>query len=135
MSLYWAEHYVSTPHMRRGTVRTDGFASVHAPYEGGEFVTRPLVFTGDTLVLNLATSAVGSVQVEVQDPNGKPIQGFELTRMGPVYGDELEREVSWNSGADLGALAGKPVRFRFVMKDADLYAFRVRDAADGQGER
>ncbi len=126
ISLYWAEHYITTPQMRRGTVRRDGFASVHAPYEGGEFVTRPLVFTGNTLILNLVTSAVGSVQVEVQDPDGKPIQGFELAQMDPVYGDELARPASWNSGADLGTLAGKPVRFRFAMKDADLYAYRVK---------
>ncbi len=27
---------------------------------------------------------------------------------------------------DLGALAGQPVRLRFVMRDADVYAFRFR---------
>ena len=31
-----------------------------------------------------------------------------------------------DGGGDLSSLAGKPVRLRFVMKDADLYAFRVK---------
>ena len=34
--------------------------------------------------------------------------------------------VRWREGADLGALAGRPVRLRFVLREADLYAFRFR---------
>ena len=51
-------------------LRLDGFVSVRAGYRGGEFVTHPLVFDGQRLVMNFSTSAVGSVQVEVQDANG-----------------------------------------------------------------
>jgi hypothetical protein len=40
-----------------------------------------------------------------------------------VIGNEIERAVEWKGG-DLSALAGKPVRLRFVMADADLYAVR-----------
>ncbi len=32
----------------------------------------------------------------------------------------------FHGGADLGRLAGTTVRLRFVLKDADLYAFRFR---------
>jgi len=36
--------------------------------------------------------------------------------------------VRWKQGADVGALAGKAVRLRFVMKDADLFALRFAGA-------
>ena len=41
-------------------------------------------------------------------------------------GNEIERTVSWNSGHDLADLAGKPIRLRIAMKDADLYSLRFR---------
>ena len=37
-----------------------------------------------------------------------------------------EREVAWERGPDVGSLAGRPVRLRFVMRDADLYALQFR---------
>ena len=43
-----------------------------------------------------------------------------------TVGDAIEREVRWKGGADVSALAGRPVRLRFVMKDADVYALRFR---------
>jgi hypothetical protein len=130
LSIYWSEHYSNypetdlIPHLRRGTVRLDGFASVNADYEGGEMITKPLVFKGRELSINYSTSAVGSITVEVQDLRGKPAEGYTLADCEPIWGDEIERTVRWNSGTDLGRLAGKPVRLRFVLKDADLYAFR-----------
>ena len=45
----------------------------------------------------------------------------------PTYGDAIEEVVKWNSGSDVSALAGKPIRLRFVMTDADLYSIRFRD--------
>ena len=41
-----------------------------------------------------------------------------------IFGDTIERTVTWKNGGDVSALAGKPVRLRFVLKDADLYAFQ-----------
>jgi hypothetical protein len=126
ISVYWAEHYGQVPRLRRGVVRVDGFASLQAPHAGGEMVTRPLTFAGSELVLNYATSAVGSLRVEVQDAAGQPLPGFELAACREIYGDEFERPVAWGKGADLGALRGRLVRLRFVMRDADLYAIRFR---------
>lgn len=124
-SLYVSEHYRHADHrMRRVTVRKQGFASMHADAKGGEFTTRPMTFAGKRLLLNYATSAAGSVQIEVQDQAGQPIPGFSLADMPELYGDELEAAAAWKSGSDLSSLAGKPVRLRVVMKDADLYALR-----------
>ena len=53
--------------LRRYTLRIDGFVSLHAPLVGGELVTKPLMFTGGRLLLNVSTSAAGAVRVEMQD--------------------------------------------------------------------
>lgn len=127
ISLYHSEHYSHpTNRLRRSTLRTDGFVSINAPYAGGELLTKPLTFEGRELVINYSTSAVGSVQVEIQDAAGRPIEGFTLTQCPEIYGDEIERVVAWAGGSDVSALAGKPIRLRFVMKDADLYSIRFR---------
>ena len=112
--------------MRRYTVRIDGFVSVHAPMSGGEAVTKPLRFAGKNLVINYATSAAGSVRVEIQDEQGEPIPGFALAESQDIFGDQVERIVSWKAGDDVSELAGKAVCLRFVMKDAGLYSFRFR---------
>jgi hypothetical protein len=114
------------PQLQRGTLRTDGFVSVHAGYAGGEFTTKPLTFEGDELALNFSTSAVGSVRIEMQDEAGNALPGFALAECPEIYGDAIEEVVKWQGGADVRALAGKPVRLRFVMKDADLYALQFR---------
>jgi hypothetical protein len=36
--------------------------------------------------------------------------------------------VPWKNGVNLEALAGKPVRLKFELRDADLYAYRFRDS-------
>jgi hypothetical protein len=46
-----------------------------------------------------------------------------------MFGDELDAVVRWNSGDDISSLAGKPVRLRFVIKDADLFALRFAPGA------
>lgn len=125
MSFYANQNYGQpTAHLRRYSLRTDGFVSVSAPFEGGELVTRPLTFTGKELTLNFSGSAGGGVRVEIQDLTGRPLAGFALADSVETIGNELDRVVHWKNGTDVSALAGKPVRLRFVLKDADLYAFK-----------
>lgn len=128
-SMYISEHYWWPDNrLRRLTVRRHGFGSIHAGYEKGEIVTRPLTFAGNRLLLNYSTSAAGSVQVEIQDgKTGAPLSGYELADMPPLFGDELDAVVNWKRESDLSALTGKVVRLRFVLKDADVYAFEVRE--------
>jgi hypothetical protein len=96
MSLYFVERYGSDAvHIRRGVLREDGLVSVHARFAEGELITRPLSFAGNCLVLNYATSAAGSVRVEVQDGAGQPLPGHLLADCPEIYGDELARSVTW----------------------------------------
>ena len=127
MSLYVQRNYDQKPaHLERMTLRIDGFASVSAPYAGGEMVTQPLVFSGESLEINYSTSAAGSICVEIQDPNGRPVSGYRLDECSEIIGDELDRIVCWASGSDVSKLAGTPIRLRFAMKDADLFSLRFR---------
>ncbi len=127
ISIYKQNHYAQpSAHLIRYRLRTDGFASVNARYAGGELVTKALTFAGRELVLNFATSAAGSVRVEIQNPDGSPVPGFTLEDAIEQIGDSLNRVTRWKQGTDVSALAGKPVRLRFVMQDADLYALKFR---------
>ncbi len=111
---------------RRFVLRTDGFASVRAGADEGELLTRPLTFEGSRLLLNFATSAGGAIRTEVQDASGRPLPGLSLDDSQPMVGDAIERAVAWTgSGSEsLQMQIGKPVRLRFVMREANLYALR-----------
>jgi hypothetical protein len=125
-SMYASEHYGwATNRLRRLAIRPQGFVSAHAGHAGGELLTKPLRLGPGALRLNYATSAVGCVQVEVQDAEGHPCPGFELSAMAALFGDELDAPVRWAPSADGPAWPDRPVRLRFVLKDADLFAFRV----------
>ena len=133
ISLYNHRNYTSPSHYyQRLVLRTDGFVSAHADYTGGDLITKPLVFEGENLVLNYATSALGSIRIEIQDQDGHLLPGFSLQESPVIFGDQIEREVDWKRPASrtdrgpLSRLAGRPVRLRFVIKDADLYSLQFR---------
>jgi hypothetical protein len=117
---YWMDHGSK---LRRYTLRLDGFVSAQAPMSGGELITKPLRFKGGKLALNFASSAAGGVRVEIQDADGKALPGFALEDCPPLFGDTIERTVTWKNGSDVSSIAGQPVRLRFALQDADLYAF------------
>lgn len=110
--------------LRRYTLRLDGFVSINASSKGGEFLSRPITFNGSKLTMNFATSAAGGVRVEIQDIDGKPMEGFSLADCPEQFGDSVEHTVTWANGTDVSLLSGKAVRLRFVLSDADLYSLQ-----------
>lgn len=144
MSLYYMEHYqAESNRIRRAVLRTDGFVSVHAPWDGGEFVTRPFRFSGDEIEINYSTSVAGGLRVELLDESGHPIPGYRLEDCDEIFGDEVARIVGWRKGHDSvlnvqhqevpysrsnisRAVGGRAIRLRFVMNAAHLYSFRIR---------
>ncbi|RUL84689.1 hypothetical protein TsocGM_19865 [Tautonia sociabilis] len=125
MSFYANQNYGQpTSHLRRYSLRLDGFARVRAGYGGGELITHPITFSGRRLSLNFETSAAGAIRVEIQEPDGRPIPGFSLADAVETIGNEIDRAASWAGGEDVSALAGRPVRLRFSLKDASLYAMQ-----------
>ncbi|MFZ9683409.1 MAG: hypothetical protein ACO3DQ_09455 [Cephaloticoccus sp.] len=120
---YWTGHAGGSS-LRRYTLRLDGFVAVTAPLSGGDCVTRPIVFEGNELRLNFATSIAGDIRVELQDDHGTPLPGFAAADCEPVFGDAIDRPVTWRGQPDLGALAGRAIKIRFHLRDADLFAYR-----------
>ena len=125
---FFANEYYSDPkrsNLRRYTLRLDGFVSLHAG-EKGEVLTKPIVFRGKELTMNFATSGIGSVRAELQNANGKPLPGFALKDSRTIYGDAINEVVTWKGKSDLSKFAGRPIRIRFVMEDADIWSIRFR---------
>ena len=105
------------------TMRLDGFVSADADYAGGEITTHPLRFDGNRLEVNLDAGAGGSMRVELLDASGHPVPGHTRDEATLLCGNAVRMPVTWGDSADVGALAGKPVRLRFLMRDCRLYAF------------
>ncbi|MBT6631202.1 MAG: hypothetical protein HOB49_29555, partial [Gemmatimonadetes bacterium] len=125
LSLYVARHYGQpTAYLERLSLRVDGFASLSAGFDGGEIITKAFTFEGSQLRLNMSTSAAGSVRVEVQDADGHTLPGYEIESCDELIGDEVDRRVTWGEHRDVASLAGKPVRLRFQLRDADLFALQ-----------
>ena len=78
-----------------------------------------MTFTGDAMEINFKTTALGGARIEILDGEGKPIEGYDS---GRLFGNSLSRPVDFD--APLSALAGKTVRLRITLADADLYSFR-----------
>lgn len=132
LSIYIQERFAADApgRLRRHTFRMDGFGSLNAPLTGGWAVTKPFTFAGDRLSINFSTSGGGRLRIGLQGPGGGDISGFSLADCDLQYGDQIDRIVTWRGEADVGMLAGRPVRLRVELKDADLFAFRFRQGHD-----
>lgn len=128
MSVYVNQNYAQpTAHLRRYSLRLDGFSSLRAAYEGGEVVTKPLMFTGNRLLMNFSTSAAGGIKIAILDAAGNPIPGYTFEDSVESIGNEIERAARWKNGQDVGKLAGQRVQLHFKMKDVDLYAIQFAE--------
>ncbi len=105
--------------------RTDGFISLDFSYEGGEAATQPFTFRGNRLVLNLNTSASGEARAAILDELGNEVPGHGLADARIINGNYLAKTAEWKDGkTDVSALAGQPIRLRFVCRGTKLYSFR-----------
>jgi hypothetical protein len=112
----------------RVVLRRDGFVSLRAAFASGEFTTPLLRFSGEQLLLNVDTSASGELRVEILDAQDQPIPTYTLNDCDLVHtANEISHVVKWRGNSSLKALAGKPVRLHFVMRNLDLYAFQFAD--------
>jgi len=135
--------YESGGKIHRMKVRLDGYISADAGNRESGFTTPPLIFEGSRLVLNVDTSASGHVRVEMLDAwtdserdlasvalgynapgRGMPIRGLTLTECERITCNSCHRIVAWNGSPDVSAWRGKPIRLRFSMRNAKLYAFQ-----------
>jgi hypothetical protein len=118
----------------RVSQRLDGFVSADAPYDReASIITKPFVFSGDRLVLNIDTDAAGYAQVGFLDESDRPVPGFSLDECIYINGDFVQWDVEWLSkGKDVSSLEGRTVRLAFRLRGTKLYAmqFVTRTGAD-----
>jgi len=53
------------------------------------------------------------------------VSGRTFNDCDPISGDRLSHTVTWHGDSDLGVPDGVPVRLRFTLRYARLYAFEV----------
>jgi hypothetical protein len=124
LSVYATEAYYAGPgsRVRRFVFRTDGFVALSAGAAGATVETRALKFRGEKLALNLVSR--GNTRVEIVGKgDSKPFAGFAAADCTPIRGDFIEHAVAWKGGS-LAALAGKAVRLRFLLEDAELFSMK-----------
>jgi hypothetical protein len=112
------------------TVRRDGFASMDAHDAAGTLTTRPVTFAGRYLFVN-ADADEGELRVEVLGKDGEVIKSFSRSKCTPIRADKTLQPVKWGRKADLSALEGRPVKFRFHLKNARLYSFWISPDSNG----
>lgn len=126
MSFYVTRAYgTAGVFLERLTLRNDGFASLHADYQEGSAITKPMMLKGDQLLLNYSASAVGHVKVVLLDEKGKEIDGYGESNAAVMTGDRIDAAVTWPGGKTLRDVSNKKVRIKFLVKDADVYSFAV----------
>jgi len=115
------------------TLRRDGFASMR-PAVGetrGELVTRPVRFFGKWLFVNADVKA-GTLKAEVVDAEGNVLPGYSARECLSLKGDFTKARLSWRGAMDLAPIAGRVVRFRFLVENGDLYSFWVSATPRGE---
>ena len=86
-------------------------------------LTPALVIAGDALTIN-ANATGGEIRVQLLDERGDALEGFGFADMQPITRDGLDEPVKWKR--ELAAIAGRPVRLAFQMRQARLFGIDVR---------
>ncbi|MBI3922460.1 MAG: hypothetical protein HY318_13645, partial [Armatimonadetes bacterium] len=108
------------------SLRVDGFASLNASFDGGEVTTKPWEIDGGSLLLN-AKCDYGEIRVELLDEEDRPLPGYSLEECVPVCADGVDLPVQWRERPDLAGAAGRTVRLRLHLRNAQLYSYRRGD--------
>jgi len=56
--------------------------------------------------------------------------GFGPVECDPIRADSVRRVVTWAGRSDVSRLAGRPVRLRFEMQNAGIFAFQFIPAME-----
>jgi hypothetical protein len=127
----------------RCSQRLDGFVYLDADEKDGVLITRPFVFEGNKLTLNVDADK-GFVKVGILNLPGRQMTAYGITlsddreantnvpgfRVGdcdPIKSSSVRHVVTWRADPYVGNLAGKVVRLRFEMQNARLYAFQFEN--------
>jgi hypothetical protein len=102
--------------------RLDGFVSLDTGEDMGTIITKPLVFEGGKLVVNIKCD--GMTRIAILDENGTEIPGFGMSNCDPIIGNHIRKTVSWSAESDISKLAGKTIKLKFEMVQSKLFAIK-----------
>lgn len=111
-----------------GTIRRDGFGCWTAGASGGTVTTTLFDMNWATWPMLNVDATDGSVRMEILDEACNPIAGCSAAECVPVTGDHHRAIVKFNSNFETFVRHTGKVRFRFHLKNAKLYAFKVPNA-------
>lgn len=112
-------------------LRRDGFASMDAGEEERILLTRKVKFKENNLFVNV-DAPKGRLYVEICQRDGKPILGFTRDDCLPISIDSTKHLVKWKSNEGIGAVIDKPVRIKFYLTNAKIYAFWISKDHEGK---
>lgn len=113
-------------------LRRDGFASMSTSNEGS-LTTRPVIFKGKYLFVNVDCPN-GKLSVDILDEKNNVINNFSAAKCKSVSINSTIQQIEWEGIDDLSSLVGKKVKFRFNIKNGDLYAFWVSPSVKGESK-
>ena len=117
--------YLDSSALCLARLRMDGFVSLKGGVEWGAVLTKPLDVSGAALHIN-ADSWRGRVLTEVIDAgSGQPIDGYTKEDCIPAIVDSIDERVQWRGRRDLSELAGRAIRLRFHLWQAELYSYWI----------
>jgi hypothetical protein len=119
--------------------KRDRIICIEGNRAAGTFATRPLIFEGRRLVVNVEPTGpnprleVEMIGVGIKPAESKvrgkfmedaPCPGCSLDESLPITTDELDGPVRWKTRAEVGDWAGKPVRLRFRIQSMRIFGFQ-----------
>ena len=125
------------------TIRRDGFASIDAGSVEGSLTTKPFIWPGAKLLVNMNARGCASItdgwqqgpgaRLEILDANGNVVSELSRNECIPFTGDSRDHDhkFRWTSGKDLNGLIGVKIRLRFFLVDTELYGFRSATSDSG----
>jgi hypothetical protein len=108
-------------------LRLDGFCSLRTRSRDGAVETKTLVPQAAGMTLNVRTTRATRVRVQLRHGlTLDPLPGYTFDDALPISGDHLFAPVRWRGHEDLSEWVGKPVRVEVEMREAELFAIRMK---------
>ena len=136
MDRHFEERGEDGPRGRIGlaVVPRDGFVSIDSGYkEYGEIVTRSFCFEGTNLQISMRKAWQGwsggwpEVRVELLEADHTPLEGYTFDDADNMGTSGSANVATWKGNADIGHLAGRPIKLKIYSKNVKLFGFQFVD--------
>lgn len=106
----------------KATWRRDGLISLrNGGDDEGTIITKPIIFTGKAINVNVKLNNGGSLIAEVLSKDGDKEK--VVLQSVPIVGDNVSSTLKWEDGKELSLFSGQEVVLRFRLKNGDLFSY------------